>query len=134
MFPICTTTFLVCLAKKEYNADFWGIVCERLGVEKNQIVQRQLGTCARKTFISHKFDISDADGPHIYIEPILLEAGAPPVSNLDQLFYILKYSNDLFDPQAIIDDLIDSRSYAIRKPLLRFLKRFTDTNKTISEE
>ena len=126
-FPVCITTFLICLAKKEYNADFWGVVCSKLGVPNKQDIQSRLGICARKTFKAYNFDISEAEGPRIYIEPILFQAGAPPISNLDQLFYILKYSNSLFDPSGLIDDLIAARSYAIRKPLLRFLERFSET-------
>ena len=55
----------------------------------------------------------------------MFEAGVPPESSLNDLFYVLKYDTQyIFDPQLIIEDLLNMRSYQIRKPLLHYLQRF----------
>lgn len=129
-FPVSLTTFLVNLARIEYNYNFWGLVYERLNFStSDQYLQGTIGKCARNTFTKYGFDFSEADdGIYVYLNPIIFEAGLPPESNLGDLFYILSYDTySIFDPYSIIDDLIESRSYAIRKPLLRFLKRYKDT-------
>ncbi len=125
-FPHCTTTYMVFFAVYKYNANFWGALAEDLNTSIPQPLQESLGTCARRMFVKYKMDFSDSkDEVRVNIAPIIYEACIPPDSSLDDLFYILSYdAYGLFDPQLIIDDLIDMRSYAIRKPLLRFLTRF----------
>src|SRR5574344_274628 len=77
-------------------------------------------------FGKYSMDYSEAkEEARKNIAPIMYEACIPPDSSLEDLFYVLSYdAYRAFDPQLIIDDLIDMRSYAIRKPFLRFLSRF----------
>lgn len=125
-YPIAVTTFLVFMMRYKYNTNFWGMVESELGIELYPGLEGEIGKYVRKTFSAHGFDFSDVkDERRVNMEPILFEAGIPPESSLDDLFYVLQYdSHHIFDPQLIIEDLIDDRSYQIRKPLLRFLKRY----------
>lgn len=127
-YPVSLTTLLVFLMRYKYDYNFWGLLKNELSIQFDNVKESQIGKCARKTFDNHGFDYSEvSDERRIYVGPILYEAGLPPESSLDDLFYVLKYdSHTIFDPQIIIDDLIDMRSYKIRKPLLNFLKRFKD--------
>lgn len=125
-YPHCITTYMVFFAVYKYDANFWGALAEDLNTSIPQPQQDGLGTCARRMFAKYKMDFSDSkDEARVNIAPIIYEACIPPDSSLEDLFYILSYDTySAFDPQLIIDDLIDMRSYAIRKPLLRFLTRF----------
>lgn len=125
-FPHCITTYMVFFAVYKYNANFWGALADDLNTSIPQPQQESLGACARRMFTKYSMDFSDAkDETRVNIAPIVYEACIPPDSSLEDLFYILSYDTyRSFDPQLIIDDLIEMRSYAIRKPLLRFLKRF----------
>lgn len=127
-YPCSLTTFMVFLARYEYNVNFWGLMSQELGVQISGPQESEIGQCARVAFNKYGFDYSDVKKERrVNLEPILYEAGRPPESSLDDLFYVLK--NDVypvFDPQLIIEDLIEMRSYQIRKPMLRFLKRFRD--------
>lgn len=127
-YPISFTTLLVFLMRYKYNYNFWGLLKEELSINFDGAKESAIGKSIRKTFDRYGFDYSDVkDEKYVNIAPILYEAGLPPESSLDDLFYVLKYdSHTIFDPVLIIDDLIDMRSYKIRKPLLRFLKRFKD--------
>lgn len=126
IYPISITTFMVFLMRYKYDTNFWGLVREELNIPICGPIESEIGSCVRSTFTKNKFDYSDVkDERRINMEPILYEAGLPPESCLDDLFYVLKYdSHSIFDPRLIIEDLIDMRSYHIRKPMLRFLKRF----------
>ena len=125
-FPHCITTYMVFFAVYKYNANFWGALADDLGTSIPQPQQESLGACARRMFNKYSMDYSDSkDETRVNIAPIVYEACIPPDSSLEDLFYILSYDTyRSFDPQLIIDDLIEMRSYAIRKPLLRFFKRF----------
>lgn len=127
-YPISFTTLLVFLMRYKYNYNFWGLLKEELSINFDGAKESTIGKNIRKTFDRYGFDYSDVkDEKYVNIAPILYEAGLPPESSLDDLFYVLKYdSHTIFDPVLIIDDLIDMRSYKIRKPMLRFLKRFKD--------
>ena len=127
-FPVSLTTFMVFLVRYKFQNNFWGLFSQELGIQLNGILESEIGSCARYTFEKYGFDFSDVKGERrVNLEPILYEAGRPPESCLDDLFYVLKYDTySVFDPHLIIDDLIDSRSYQIRKPMLRFLERFKD--------
>ena len=127
-YPVSLTTLLVFLMRYKYDVNFWGLLGDELSIRLDNIKEGQLGKCARKTFERYGFDYSEvSDERRVYVGPIMYEAGLPPESSLDDLFYVLKYdTHTIFDPLLIIDDLIDMRSYKIRKPLLKFLKRFKD--------
>lgn len=127
-YPVSLTTFLIFLVRYKYNFNFWGLVGNELNISITNSIEAEIGTCARRTFRKYGFDFSDVeDERRVYLEPILYEAGRPPESSLDDLFYILKYdAYSVFDPQLVIEDIIAMRSYQIRKPMLRFFKRFRD--------
>ena len=125
-YPHCMTTYMVFFAVFKYDYNFWGAIADDLGVLIPQNQQESLGLCARRMFDKYSMDYSEAKTEaRTNIAPIIYEACIPPDSSLEDLFYILSVDTyHAFDPQLIIDDLIDMRSYAIRKPLLRFLSRF----------
>ena len=127
-YPNCLTTFLTSLVKFRFNYNFWGLLSEELSIPVYGPVENKIGECARSTFEKYGFDFSDVkDERRINLEPILYEAGIPPESSLNDLFYILSYdAHTIFDPQLIVEDLIDMRSYKIRKPMLKFLRRFKE--------
>lgn len=125
-YPHCMTTYMVFFAVYRFDYNFWGALANDLNTSIPQPQQENLGYCARKMFGKYSMDFSEAkEEARKNIAPIIYEACIPPDSSLEDLFYVLSYdSYRSFDPQLIIDDLIDMRSYAIRKPLLRFLSRF----------
>lgn len=125
-YPHCMTTYMVFFAVYKYDYNFWGALADDLKTPIPQPQQENLGYCARKMFGKYSMDYSEAkEEARKNIAPIMYEACIPPDSSLEDLFYVLSYdAYRAFDPQLIIDDLIDMRSYAIRKPLLRFLSRF----------
>lgn len=125
-FPCSITTFLVFLARYKYDINFWGLAGTELDREISVQNEKVLGDCARDTFERYKFDYSDVKGERrVYLEPILYEAGIPPESSLDDLFYIISSNTgDSFDPRLLIDDLRENRAYSIRKPLEKFLSRY----------
>ena len=126
-YPVCVTTIAVFLIRYEFNYNFWTLLAERFTVENTPVFESTLGKCILNTFSRFGFDYSEAQGGRKYLDPIIFEAGLPPESNLGDLFYVIKYDTHYaFDPIGVIEDLIESRSYAIRKPMLRFLKRFRD--------
>lgn len=127
-YPHAITTLLVFYARYEYNTNFWDSFSKELGIKMSQPYQSYLGACARKMFDQYGFDYSEAkEESRINIAPIIYEACLPPESCLGDLFYVLSYdSYGMFDPQLVIEELIEMRSYTIRKPLLRFLRRFKD--------
>ena len=127
-YPCSVTTFLIFLVRYEYNVNFWGLIGQELNISINGPVEAEMGHCARRMFRKYGFDYSDVkDERRINLEPILYEAGSPPDSSLDDRFYVLKYDTySVFDPQLNIEDLVAMRSYKIRKPMLRFFKRFRD--------
>ena len=117
---------MVFLARYKYNNNFWGLLSKELSVPINGPIESQIGSIVKKTFNKYGFDYSDVKNERrVNLEPIFYEAGLPPESSIDDLFYILNYdSYSVFDPQLIIEDLIEMRSYQIRKPMQKFLKRF----------
>lgn len=125
-YPCSLTTFCVFLIRYKYNINFWGLLSDELNIEINAEWQGIIGSNIRSTFKKYKFDYSEVkNDPKVNIAPIIYEACLPPDSSLDDLFYILNYdSYSVFDPEVLIDEMIDMRSYLIRKPLLQFLKRF----------
>lgn len=125
-YPHCITTYLVFFAVYKYDYNYWGALADDLNISIPQPYQDALGSCARRMFEKYSMDYSEAQAEaRKNIAPIIYEACIPPDSSLEDLFYILSCdSHRAFDPLLIIDDLIDMRSYAIRKPLLRFLSRF----------
>lgn len=127
-YPYAMTTYMVFFVRYKYDVNFWGALAEELGVEISQYLHEELGSCARRMFTKYKMDFSDTkDEARINIAPIIFEACLPPESSLDDLFYVMSYDSfGVFDPQLIIDELIEMRSYTIRKPMLRFLSRFKD--------
>lgn len=127
-YPHAMTTYMVFFVRYKYGVNFWGALAEELGVEIPQWLHEELGSCARKMFTKYKMDFSDAkEEARINIAPIIYEACLPPESSLDDLFYVMSYDSfSIFDPQLIIDELIEMRSYTIRKPMYRFLSRFKD--------
>lgn len=128
LFPNSITTFLVFLVRYRYNLNFWRLVGEELAIPIAPADESLIGKCAISSFKRHHFDFSEAEkSTRIYVEPILYESGIPPESSLADLFYVLNYDrHTIFDPQLVIDDLIEMRSFQIRKSMLRFLKRFRD--------
>ena len=124
-FPLSVTTFAVFLIRYEFNYNFWTLFLEKLGLSNTPTNEAIFGSCMLNTFESNGFDFSEAAGGRKYLDPIIYEAGLPPESNLGDLFYVLKYdTHSSFDPIGVIEDLLASRSYAIRKPMLRFLQSF----------
>lgn len=127
-YPHCMTTYMVFFAIYSYDASFWGALSDAMKIRIPQPQQDCLGACARRMFDEHDLDYSESmDEARRNIAPIMYEACIPPDSSIEDLFYVL--SNDshrVFDPHLIIDDLIYSRSYSIRKPLLRFVTRFRE--------
>lgn len=127
-YPVSLTTFMVFLMRYKYNDNFWGLLKDELEITLRQFDEGRLGLCARNTFKKYGFNYDVVENEtRVNLEPILYEACLPPISSLDTLFYLLSYdSMRTFDPQLMIEELIDSRSYSIRKPLLHFLQRFQD--------
>lgn len=127
-YPHSVTTFMVFFVRYKYNINFWRVLGEELDVDIPVYIRPELGDCAKRMFSRYGMDISDTkDEMHQIIAPIIYEACLPPESSLDDLFYVMSYDTyKVFDPQLIIDDLIEMRSYKIRKPLYRFLSRFRD--------
>lgn len=127
-YPHVITSYMVFFVRYKYDVNFWGALGEDLGVELNQYNHTALGECARRMFKRYKMDFSEAnDEARVNIAPIVYEACLPPESSLSDLFYVLSYDTyNSFDPQLIIEELIEMRSYTIRKPMMRFLKRFKD--------
>ena len=125
-FPNVITTLLVFLARYKYDTNFWGLVSEEIGIRLDPNTEGFIGESVRKTLTRRGFDFSDvSEEPRKNIAPILYEAGLPPESSYDCLFYVLDADSfNQFDPQLIIDDLVESRSYFVRKPMKRFLERF----------
>ena len=127
-YPCSLTTFMVFLAKYKFDTNFWPTISAELDIEEALLDKNTIGNCARKVFIKYGFDYSDVkDEMRVNLAPIQYEAGCPPESSLDDLFYVLKYDTySIFDPLLIIDDLIEKRSYQIRTPMVNFLSRFRD--------
>lgn len=127
-YPHIITTFMVFFVRFKYNANFWGALAEELKVDIPQYMHNYIGDSAREMFLKYNMDFSDAnEEAHINIAPIIYEACLPPESSLDDLFYVMSYDSfGVFDPQLIIDELIEMRSYTIRKPMYRFLSRFKE--------
>lgn len=125
-FPVALTTLMVFLARYKYNTNFWRVLGEEIGISLSHLNESALGTVAKMTFSQKGFDFSDVKQERrVNLEPIFYEAGLPPESSLNDLFYVLHYdSHRVFDPQSVIDDLTEARSYQIRKPMLKFLRRF----------
>lgn len=125
-YPHSLTTFMVFFAIYKYDTNFWSVLAQELGITIKQAQQEELGECAKVMFSAYSMDYSETDEEtRTNIAPILYESCLPPDKCIDDLFYILSDdSYNTFDPQIIIDDLINMRSYSIRKPLLRFLSRF----------
>lgn len=91
-YPCSLTTFLIFLVRYEYNVNFWGLIGQELNIPINNSAETEMGQCARNMFRKYGFDFSDVkDERRVNLEPILYEAGRPPESSLDDLFYILKY-------------------------------------------
>lgn len=124
-YPVSFVTLLVFLVRYQFDVNFWGLLREELDVSIPASKETEIGALVRREFARQRFDISDANGDkRVNLGPILLEAGLPPDSCLDDLFYILKYDRQTaFDPQILIDDLIEMRSYQVRKPIIHFLER-----------
>lgn len=127
-FPHSITTYMVFFVRYKYNVNFWGVISEELGIELPEHLQGELGRCAKKMFMKYNMDYSETkDETKRRIAPIMYEACLPPESSLDDLFYVLSHdSYRIFDPQIIIEELLEKRAFSIRKPMERFLKRFKD--------
>ncbi len=128
-YPHAVTTFMVFFVRYKYDINFWRVLGDELDLDTSgNNLHSLLGTCAKKMFYKYEMDFSDTkEEPHQIIAPIIYEACLPPESSLDDLFYVLSYDTyRVFDPQLIIDELIEMRSYTIRKPMYRFLSRFKD--------
>lgn len=127
-YPCSLVTFMVALVCYKYNLNFWGLMSNQLETPIYGQLESEIGACARKQFDKYGFDYSDVkDERRVNLEPIFYEAGLPPESSLHDLFYVLKYDDKTeFDPQLIIDDLIEMRGYHIRKPMQKFLRRFRE--------
>lgn len=127
-YPHSVTTFMVFFVRYKYDINFWRALGDEMGIEISINQHSEIGACAREMFEKYKMDISDTkDEPRQIIAPIIFEACLPPESSLNDLFYIMNYDvHKVFDPQLIIDELIEMRSYKIRKPMYRFLSRFKD--------
>lgn len=127
-YPHAVTTFMVFFVRYKYDINFWRALGDELGVEISINQHSEIGACAKRMFARYRMDMTDTkDEPHQIIAPIIYEACLPPESSLDDLFYVMSYDTyKVFDPQLIIDELIEMRSYRIRKPMLRFLSRFKD--------
>ena len=125
-YPHVITTYMVFLIRYKYDVNFWGLLAENLGTSIPQPSQAALGQCTKKMFKKYNMDYSDTKyEPRVHLAPIMYEAGLPPESCIDDLFYLFSYDvHRVFDPELVVDELIDMRSFAIRKPLLRFLERF----------
>lgn len=125
-YPCVLTTYCVFLVRYKYDTNFWGLLSDELKLKIDHQWQSEIGSLIRRTFLRLGFDYSDVkDDIHTNLAPIIYEACLPPDSSLDDLFYILNYdSHSVFDPEIVIDELIEMRSYLIRKPLLKFLNRF----------
>lgn len=125
-YPYVMTTFCVFMLRYKYDVNFWGLLSDELYVEIPDYQRSEIGSIIRKVFKQNDFDFSEVlSDTKINIAPIMYQACLPPDSSLDDLFYVLKNENNaLFDPEILIDDLIEKRSYSIRKPLSNFLKRF----------
>ena len=127
-YPHAVTTFMVFFVRYKYDINFWRALGDELGIEISVNQHSEIGACAKRMFTKYKMDVTDTkDEPRQIIAPIIYEACLPPESSLDDLFYVMSYdAYKVFDPQLIIDELIDMRSYKIRKPMYRFLSRFKD--------
>ena len=127
-YPHAVTTFMVFFVRYKYDVNFWRALGDEMGTEISVNQHSEIGACAKRMFAKYKMDITDTrDEPRQIIAPIIYEACLPPESSLDDLFYVMSYdAYKVFDPQLIIDELIDMRSYKIRKPMFRFLSRFKD--------
>ena len=127
-YPHAVTTFMVFFVRYKYDVNFWRALGDEIGIEISVNQHSEIGACAKRMFTKYKMDVTDTkDEPRQNIAPIIYEACLPPESSLDDLFYVMSYdAYKVFDPQLIIDELIDMRSYKIRKPMLRFLSRFKD--------
>ncbi|MCR5020828.1 hypothetical protein [Ruminococcus sp.] len=127
-YPHAFITYMVFFVRYRYDYNFWGTLSDDLGIDISPNMYSEIGSCAKRMFSKYSMDFSDAkDEAHKNIAPIIYEACLPPESSLDDLFYVMSYdANKVFDPQVIIEDLLDMRSYMIRKPLYRFLKRFKE--------
>jgi len=91
-YPVCFTTLLVFLARYKYDTNYWGLLSKELSITINGPIESELGAIAKKAFRENGFDFSDVQNERrINLEPIFYEAGLPPESSLDDLFYILKY-------------------------------------------
>ena len=125
-YPLSLTTVMVFLVRYKFNFNFWSLMGDELAIKINPNNMSELGLCAKKTFSGNGFDFGDcSEDSWTNLAPIFYEAGIPPESCFDDLFSVLSYdTHSLFDPQLIIDDLLETRSYQIRKPMARFLKRF----------
>ena len=128
-YPRTLTTWMVFFVRYKYNANFWGDVFSQLGIVQSQKLCECIGSCTRNMFKRYNMDCSDVkDEVRVNLAPIIYEACLPPESSLDDLFYVLSYDRySIFDPEMIIDEMIDMRSYIIRKPLLRFFTRFRNS-------
>ena len=127
-YPHAVTTFMVFFVRYRYDTNFWTALGNEIGRDISINQHSEIGDCAKRMFRKYGMDISDTkDEPRQVIAPIIYEACLPPESSLDDLFYVMSYDRyNVFDPQLIIDELIDMRSYRIRKPMFRFLTRFKD--------
>ncbi|MCR5237362.1 MAG: hypothetical protein K6E34_09215, partial [Lachnospiraceae bacterium] len=127
-YPHAVTTFMVFFVRYKYDINFWRALGDELGIEISVNQHSEIGSCAKRMFTKYGMDVSDTkDEPRQIIAPIIYEACLPPESSLDDLFYVMSYDTyKVFDPQLIIDELIEMRSYRIRKPMYRFLSRFKD--------
>lgn len=126
IYSHAVVTFLVFFVRYEYDANFWDKLSDRLDIDININDHKIFGDWATFCFRKYKMDYSDAENDaYKIIAPIMHQACLPPESNLDDLFYVLKYGySNYFDPEIVIDDLLSSRSYMLRKPMRRFLNRF----------
>ena len=83
-YPYAVVTYIVFLCKYQYNGDFWGLICEEIGIKKfGGPDQAQIGRMILSVFEKNGFDYSAIhDNARIYVDTVLYEVGEPPESNL----------------------------------------------------
>ena len=95
MYPHAVTTYMVFFVRYKYDVNYWGALEKDLDIIIPINLHTELGQCAKGMFSKYNMDYSETkDEPHKNIAPIIFEAGLPPESALDDLFYVL--SNDYY--------------------------------------
>ena len=126
-YPVSLAAAAVFMAKYRYDRNFWGAFARELGTEFAPLQQTEVGRSCLEVFQSFGLTYDDAVMVHTYLDPICYEAGVPTAGSLDGLFYAVKYdAGHSFDPLQIIEELLDERTYGVRKTLKRYLQHFRE--------